>query len=591
MLGTNWRQRITKALGSNLAKKFLGFILITAILGMSLSSCSSPSGTSSLPGIPKPSSRLVEVSPPAAIQALRKALEIYQPQVKILSPKQNEVLQDTSVSVRLQVNDLPLFQDEEWGLGPHLHFILDNQPYEAIYDAKQPILLEDLTPGTHTIRVFASRPWHESFKNEGAYAQATFHIFAKTSDNYPAEPQPLLTYSRPKGSYGAEPVMLDFYLVNAPLHLIARGDETDDILDWQVRCTINGESFTFDRWEPIYLKGLKPGRNWVQLELLNEKGEPYSNVFNNTVRLITYEPGGSDTLSRLTRGELTAAEVFKIVDQNYVPPLPPAPEPEPIPEEVPEVEAPEVETPELQSEELQESEAEEELDESAEVSVPTEPEATPDLEAPDIFEQLSPEEAPVELVVPETPAAIESLPSEAIVEDEPAQTEKAEEELIDAVEQQLEELKASLSEPTPTETETDVTDTSDLPDVITPAPTTPQPESSKENFGNRARGFFRRLAPRSEPKETPTQALPPVLDTPAAPSQAESETIPFPSSLPDAPSITDPMPEPSFQPESPANSGRYIPKASEQTPLPNTDALPATPKRYYPPINLTLPLP
>jgi len=33
--------------------------------------------------------------------------------------------------------------------------------------------------------------------------------FTKTPDNNP-DAEPLLTYSRPKGSYGAEPILLDF---------------------------------------------------------------------------------------------------------------------------------------------------------------------------------------------------------------------------------------------------------------------------------------------------------------------------------------------------------------------------------------------
>jgi len=42
---------------------------------------------------------------------------------------------------------------------------------------------------------------------------------------------------------------------------------------------------------PVYLKGFKPGKNWVQLEFLDER-EIRQNVFNNTVRLITYETKG-----------------------------------------------------------------------------------------------------------------------------------------------------------------------------------------------------------------------------------------------------------------------------------------------------------
>ncbi|KAF3886633.1 MULTISPECIES: hypothetical protein [Nostocales] len=288
------------------------------------------------------SGQISEVSPPATIQELRQALEIYQPQVTILAPNAGETLQDNTVTVRFQVKDLPIFKDSKWDLGPHLHVILDNEPYIAVYDVDKPLVLSDLSPGTHTLRVFASRPWHESFKNEGAYAQSTFHIFTKTDNNNPDPKQPLLTYSRPKGDYGAEPILLDFYLTNAPLHLVARGNPNDEIADWRIRCTINGESFVLDRWQSVYLKGFKPGKNWVELEFLDEQGNPIKNVFNSTARLITYDPKGKDTLSRIVRGELSTDQVRSIVDPNYtakVPVAEPTPSQTPIPtvEKTPEV--------------------------------------------------------------------------------------------------------------------------------------------------------------------------------------------------------------------------------------------------------------
>ncbi|WP_416670202.1 hypothetical protein [Egbenema bharatensis] len=407
----NWQQRV----GRTLLAIFLVVILGGGAIGCSRSPGAAPSGPF------QPTSRLSEVAPPATLQELRKGFEPYQPQVKILSPRADEVLQDTTASVRLQVNDLPLFQNEEFGLGPHLHFILDNEPYQAIYDAREPIALEDLTPGTHTLRVFASRPWHESFKNEGAYAQTTFHVFAKTPEDIPAPDQPLLTYSRPKGSYGAEPIMLDFYLTNAPLHLVASENPEDDISDWQIRCTINGESFTFDRWEPIYLKGFKVGRNWIQLELLDEQGNLIANDFNDTIRTITYEPGGTDTLSKLTRGELSAAEVFSIVDPNYVY-QPPAPEPVVVEPEVtePEVTEPEVTEPELVTPDVEPAPP------VGEPALTSEPESLQevldDLETPTPAIEPSPsiapepvaepttelsEELPIELTTPPIPKTVE----------------------------------------------------------------------------------------------------------------------------------------------------------------------------------------
>jgi hypothetical protein len=64
-----------------------------------------------------------ETSPPDVIQALRPSLEGYQPQVSILSPQADEILQDNIAKVRLQVKDLPIFKDPQWQLGPHLHLI------------------------------------------------------------------------------------------------------------------------------------------------------------------------------------------------------------------------------------------------------------------------------------------------------------------------------------------------------------------------------------------------------------------------------------------------------------------------------------
>jgi hypothetical protein len=259
---------------------------------------------------------ITEVSPPSAIQELEPFLDNYQPQIKILGLKPDEVIDENTISVNFRVKDLPLFQSPSFNLGPHLHAILDNQSYQRVYDLSQPLVLKDLEPGTHTLRVFASRPWHESFKNEEAYDQVTFHVLTKTGTNNPSETQPLLTYSRPTGTYGAEPILLDFYLTSAS------HPATPATANWQIHCTINGQSFMLDRWQPVYLKGFKPGKNWVQLELLDSAGNPTGNVYNNTVRVITYQPDGQDALARLVRGELKLDVARAIVDPNYKPPQP-----------------------------------------------------------------------------------------------------------------------------------------------------------------------------------------------------------------------------------------------------------------------------
>ncbi|MBE9097180.1 hypothetical protein IQ252_25545, partial [Tychonema sp. LEGE 07203] len=318
MIGINWQRTVA---GRLLA------LFATAILIFGLASCGAgrpelPKSENNSGSATAPTNTISEVSPPGAIQQLRQALEIYQPQISILNPKPDEVLQDINVSVQFQVKDLPIFKEANLGLGPHLQVLLDNQPYAAVYDINQPLTLSDLKPGTHTLRVFAARPWEESFKNEGAWAQTTFHVFTKTDDNNPDRTLPLLTYSSPQGSYGAEPILLDFYLTNAPPHQAAQENSQDEILDWKIRATVNGQSFAIDQWQPIYLKGFKPGKNWVQLEFIDERGNSVNNAFNNTVRLIDYQPQGQDTLSKLVRGELTTAEARSIVDRTYQAPKP-----------------------------------------------------------------------------------------------------------------------------------------------------------------------------------------------------------------------------------------------------------------------------
>ncbi len=260
--------------------------------------------------------RLEEIAPPAIINELDTILSKYQPQVSILTPQPDQVFTENTVTVKLQVQDLPIFRDSQLNLGPHLQLILDNDRYLSIYDLNEPIVLEDLTPGTHTLRVFAVKPWLESFKNEGAYAQIPFHIYTQTGYT-PDTSLPLLTYNSPQGTYGAEPIMLDFYLTNAPLHFVAKQNPNDNISDWRIRVTINDESFLLDSWKPVYLKGFQPGINWVKLEFIDDQGEKIENLFNTSVQLVNYQPNQEDNLSKLIKGEFSLNTAQSIVDPDH----------------------------------------------------------------------------------------------------------------------------------------------------------------------------------------------------------------------------------------------------------------------------------
>jgi hypothetical protein len=75
-----------------------------------------------------PSGRLQEVAPPGAVQQLRENLQRYQPNLRLISPTDDSVINADSVDLVLDVKDWPVSRDLELGLGPHVVVQIDNQP-------------------------------------------------------------------------------------------------------------------------------------------------------------------------------------------------------------------------------------------------------------------------------------------------------------------------------------------------------------------------------------------------------------------------------------------------------------------------------
>jgi hypothetical protein len=262
-------------------------------------------------------SKLAEVTSPQIIQELKQELVQYSPGVRIIEPKKETTFNQTDVTLKLAVEDLPIFQDDRLHLGNHLNLIVDNEPFQSIYSVDEPIIIKNLAPGTHTVRVFAVSPWGESFKNDDAYAQTTFNVLTQTNANQPNTDLPLLTYNSPTGTYGAEPVLLDFYL-NAPNQAInSDSPNNSENQQWQVKATINGTSFMIEDWQPYYLTGFEPGDNWIQLELIDQSGKTIENTFNNTVRMFNYDPQQQDTLAKLVTNQISLNDAQSIVKQSY----------------------------------------------------------------------------------------------------------------------------------------------------------------------------------------------------------------------------------------------------------------------------------
>jgi hypothetical protein len=263
------------------------------------------------------------------------------PALRFVEPREGQTIEGSTVNVRLALSgDLRGYKpgkDPATGMGNHIHVILDNEPYEAYYNLDQPFELRNVTAGRHTLRVFASRPWHESYKNAGSFQMVTFTVSgggdpakptttaagqtmadnrnaananaanantaaanansaaspapAREGKDLPGQPgavvdasKPILTYSRPKGEYkgpDAEAIMIDFWLTNAKL----QGDGGE----YRVRYSVDGGEQKFiDKWEPIWLTGWSAGQHKVRLELVDKSGNVVDNGgFNATERTIT----------------------------------------------------------------------------------------------------------------------------------------------------------------------------------------------------------------------------------------------------------------------------------------------------------------
>ena len=168
------------------------------------------------------------------------------------------------------------------GEGQHIHLILNNEPYEALYKTTHE---KELAEGHYVELSFLSRSYHESIKHPDAYVLRQFTVGNAENKNVDLT-TPHLFYSRPKGEYkgkDTEKVMLDFYLVNAEL--------AED--GYKIRATVNGQEFMINEWKPYYLTGLPMGESTIKLELLDADGNLVDSPLNPVSRTITLKEAES----------------------------------------------------------------------------------------------------------------------------------------------------------------------------------------------------------------------------------------------------------------------------------------------------------
>lgn len=161
--------------------------------------------------------------------------------------------------------------------GQHIHLIVDNKPYAAKYEASFDYEMED---GDHYLLAFLSRSYHESIKTDAAHVAKKVNVGDKAFQSVEDITEPVLFYSRPKGTYtgklATEKVMLDFYPVNVTIGS-----------DYMVKASINGEEHMIDVWQPYYIEGLPIGENTVELTLVDKDGNKVDAPLNPVSRTFT----------------------------------------------------------------------------------------------------------------------------------------------------------------------------------------------------------------------------------------------------------------------------------------------------------------
>ena len=303
-----------------------------------------------------PSGRLQEVAPPGAIQQLREKLQRYQPNLRLVTPTDDSVINADSVDFVLDVRDWPVSRDIELGLGPHVVVQIDNQPPRQLDELdgnRVRLRIDGLSAGSHRFSAWAAYPWGEAIKTPGANLQGRFHLWQRVEGTQPENDAPWLVPVTSSANPALQPLLLDWIIWNAPLQNLRDGDGR-----WRLRLSVDGDSFLVDQQEALWLKGSSSSRgNLVQMELLNGVGEPITPEFNNQ---LIHQSGRKTTPPTWLKARLTEDELERLSGTPLIPAEELVPEAKATPEPIEERETKPEAQPVVTAEKLTESPDEDE---------------------------------------------------------------------------------------------------------------------------------------------------------------------------------------------------------------------------------------
>ena len=193
--------------------------------------------------------------------------------IMVESPKEGEVMPWETVDVFVRAENYAIGDG-----GNRLHVIVDNgSPMEHSHELK-PVVLHGLAPGAHVLRVVAVKPDGKMLGNPEAKARVNFYVRRKDFSNFQPEDHPYLTVNLPKDGVSfpdAEgKVWLDFRVHNVVLSKEG----------YRLRYRLDGVETILDSPEPHAWTGLSEGRHRLVVELIDEEGDPVSEIFARVER-------------------------------------------------------------------------------------------------------------------------------------------------------------------------------------------------------------------------------------------------------------------------------------------------------------------
>jgi len=195
------------------------------------------------------------------------------PKVTIQSPQDGQVMPWETVDVFVQVENLTLSEE-----GHRLHVIVDNGSPVEHTNVLRPVILRGLAPGAHTLRIFAVKPDGKMLTNPEALMRVDFYVRRQDFSNFQPMERPYLTVNLPMDGIAIPDaegkIWLDFMTHQAPM-----GKEK-----YRVKAVMNGVETIVSTRDPHPWGGLAEGRHRVVIELIDEDGDPVSEIFARVER-------------------------------------------------------------------------------------------------------------------------------------------------------------------------------------------------------------------------------------------------------------------------------------------------------------------